>query len=222
MYIRWWNIVDLLTGVQNWMPQNLGPSHRDWVFHPSDTDQVDIPLDCWKFLGYAIWTWSRTESRHDPSNWPWIAKYISSFWNIVTIIFIIADSHVGNSFEMSKDHINMIMKIFTKEYCYVSANTVFLWQQHWYRTGSGDLQNLGGNPDLRWHQFLLGLSSGLPDIMSSQGIVLALLSLSNETINDVIYDILAPFAYCTITTWQKIRVYLYLESISNTTNLREM
>ena len=40
----------------------------------------------------------RTESMRSPSYWPSITEYNCSFWNIVTIVFIVVSSHVGNSF----------------------------------------------------------------------------------------------------------------------------
>jgi hypothetical protein len=58
-----------------------------------------------------------------------------------------------------------------------------------------DLQNLGGDLGLPQSQFLPELSSGLPDIVPLPGITLALLSLSDKEINDVVNDILVFFAY---------------------------
>ena len=50
----------------------------------------------------------------------------------------------------------------------------------------GDLENLEGDLGLPQRRFLLGLSSGLPDIMPLPGIAFARMRPSNDVINDII------------------------------------
>jgi hypothetical protein len=59
-----------------------------------------------------------------------------------------------------------------------------------------DLRNLGADLSLPQYQFLLGLSSGLPDIVPSRGIRLAQLMLSSDSINGTINNISCP---CSLT-----------------------
>ena len=57
-----------------------------------------------------------------------------------------------------------------------------------------DHQSLGDDLGLPQHRFLLGLSSGLLDIMPLPGTMLAQSKLSNDAINDIIFPCFR-FAY---------------------------
>ena len=57
------------------------------------------------------------------------------------------------------------------------------------------LQNLGGDLGPPQRQFLLGLSSGLLDVVPSLGIWFAQSMLSDDAISDIFLIFLATFAY---------------------------
>ena len=96
------NTLDIPTVVQNQMLHSLGPSHQDWVFHPSDTAQVEIRVGCQIPRCHAICAWIKKkvkpERKTSCSYWPCVPNYNCPFRNVVTIIFIVVSSHVGKTF----------------------------------------------------------------------------------------------------------------------------
>ena len=58
-----------------------------------------------------------------------------------------------------------------------------------------DLQNLEGDVGPPQHQFLLVLFSGPPDIVPWSGIGSARLKLSNDVVDNIVYDILVSLTY---------------------------